>query len=193
VDILIAEDDRVSRLLLAETLRNLGHSVVATGNGVEACAALQERHFPIVISDWIMPGCDGLELCRRVRSGGRDRYTYVMLLTAVGGKDNYLSAMNAGIDDFIAKPLEKEQLAARLRVAERILSLQGTVKKLEGLIPICSYCKRIRDDRDYWQQVETYLMTRTDAMFSHGICPQCYDQHVRPQLDALSRDKESAA
>ena len=88
-----------------------------------AKAALQSRHFPLVISDWIMPGCDGLDLCRLVRSGGHAKYTYIVLLTSVGGRENFLAAMDAGVDDFIAKPLDREQLAARLRVAERILGL----------------------------------------------------------------------
>jgi CheY-like chemotaxis protein len=190
MDILIAEDDRVSRLVLQETLTNLGHVVAAMDDGAKARAALTGSYFPLVISDWIMPGCDGLELCRLVRSGLWDKYTYVMLLTSVGGKENFLAAMKAGIDDFVAKPLDREQLAARIRVAERILGLQSAVKKLEGLIPICSYCKCVRGDSDYWQQVEAYIATRTDAVFSHGICPKCYEQHVQPQLDALSRQRE---
>jgi len=187
VDILIAEDDDVSRLLLKSVLEKLGHVVVAAADGSEAKAELGRRHFPLVISDWIMPGCDGLELCRIVRAAGHARYTYMMLLTAVGGRENFLAAMDAGVDDFLAKPLDREQLAARLRVAERILRLQSAVKTLEGLSPICSYCKQVRDDGDYWQQVDAYIGSRTDAVFSHSICPSCYEQHVRPQLDALGK------
>lgn len=189
MDILIAEDDRISRLLLRDVLTKLGHTVVAAVDGTDARAKLDRRHFPLVISDWIMPGYDGLDLCRHVRASAHARYTYIMLLTSVGGRENFLSAMDAGIDDFLAKPLDREQLAARLRVAERILSLQTTVKALEGLIPICSYCKQVRDDRDYWQQVESYIGSRTDAVFSHGICPTCYERHVRPQIDALKRPR----
>lgn len=192
MDILIAEDDRMSRLLLRETLTNLGHAVYSMADGAEARDALRQRHFPLVISDWIMPGCTGLDLCRLVRSRGDEKYTYVMLLTAVGGKDNYLAAMEAGIDDYIAKPLDRDQLVARLRVAERTLSLQRAVRALEGLIPICSYCKSVRDDRDYWQQVDAYITSRTQAVFSHGICPKCYEEHVKPQLDALSRGDAAA-
>jgi len=187
VDILIAEDDRTCRLLLRDVLTKLGHSVTSAHDGDAARAALQSRHFPLVISDWIMPGCDGLDLCRLVRSGGHAKYTYIILLTSVGGRENFLAAMDAGVDDFIAKPLDREQLAARLRVAERILGLQTTVKALEGLIPICSYCKNVRDDHDYWQQVESYIGSRTDVVFSHAICPSCYDRHVRPQLDAFAK------
>ena len=187
MDILIAEDDRISRLHLQDVLTKLGHRVVAAVNGTDAQAELEKQHFPLVISDWIMPGADGLDLCRIVRAAGRAKYTYIMLLTSVGGRENFLAAMDAGIDDFLSKPLDREHLAARLRVAERVLALQGAVKTLEGLIPICSYCKQVRDDRDYWQQVDAYIGSRTAAVFSHGICPPCYQRHVRPQLDALGK------
>ena len=85
-----------------------------------------------------------------------------------------------------AKPLDREELHARLRVADRILSLQTTVRQLEGLLPICSYCKKIRDESEHWSQVEEYVSRRTEATFSHGICPDCYERHLRPQLDEVT-------
>ncbi len=133
MQILIAEDDAVSRLVLGATLKKMGHEVKATSCGNEAWAAVNEMHCPLLISDWMMPDMDGLELCRRVRTRhdeGRSGapYTYVILLTALGGKTNYLGAMDAGADDFITKPFDADQLAARLRVAERILALHQTLR-----------------------------------------------------------------
>lgn len=93
----------------------------------------------------------------------------------------------AGTDDFITKPFDTDQLVARLRVAERILRLQSTVHELEVLLPICSYCKSIRQDDQYWQRVEEYLTRRTDTVLTHGICPACYETHVRPEIDRLKR------
>jgi DNA-binding response OmpR family regulator len=90
--------------------------------------------------------------------------------------------MEAGADDFITKPFDSEQLAARIRVAERILKLQSEVKQLAGLMPICSYCKKIRNDKNYWQQVEEYVGQRTDAKFTHSFCPECYEKAIK-QLD----------
>ena len=145
--ILIAEDDTVSRLLLDTTLKKLGHDVIATENGRDAWGVFQQEHIPIIISDWMMPDIDGLKLCRMVRAENRTKYTYFILLTALGGKGSYLTGMDAGADDFITKPFDKDQLTARLRVAERILQLQSEVKQLEGLLPICMYCKKIRDER----------------------------------------------
>jgi DNA-binding response OmpR family regulator len=180
--VLIAEDDAVSRLLLTTTLKKLGHQVVTAEDGQRAWDRFQDEHFPLLISDWMMPGVDGLELCRLVRAERRSRYTYVILLTVLGGKVSYLEGMSAGADDFMTKPFDEEQLAARLRVAERIMNLQTEVKQLEGLLPICAYCKKIRDEADHWAPVEVYLARRTEASFSHGICPECFEAQVAPEL-----------
>jgi PleD family two-component response regulator len=99
------------------------------------------------------------------------------LLTILGGKTNYLEAMNAGADDFITKPFDSEQLAARLHVAERILGLRKHVTQLEGLLPICACCKKIRDEQSHWQQIETYVEQHSQARFSHSICPECAEKY----------------
>jgi sigma-B regulation protein RsbU (phosphoserine phosphatase) len=183
--ILVAEDNSVSRLVLSSALQKLGHEVVLVSGGKEAWEALQREHYPILICAWQMPEFDGLQLCRMVRNAQR-RYTYIILVTAKSGKANHLEAMEAGVDDFIPKPFDRELLAARLRVAERILALLSQVKALTGLLPICSYCKKVRDDHDYWQQVEEYVQDRSEAQFSHGICPECFEEQVKPQLAALA-------
>lgn len=174
--ILIAEDDSASRLVLTAALRKLGHEVIVTENGRDAWNALQTDRIRMVISDWMMPYVDGLELCKLVRSEESDQYTYVILLTALTGKGNYLQGMAAGADDFVTKPFDIEELAARLRVGERILQLELKVNRLEGLLPICAYCKNIRDENDVWHQMEQYIATRSDAEFTHGICPSCMEK-----------------
>jgi len=189
MDILIADDDNISLLILQATLVRAGHNVVSVKDGDEAIEAFGRQYFPLLISDWLMPGTDGLEVCRHVRATGRDKYTYVMLLTGLGGKSNYLEAMEAGADDFITKPFDKDLLLARIQVAERVVRLQTEVKQLAGLLPICCYCKKIRDDQDYWGQVEEYIGNHTDATFSHGICPDCYQEHIEPQLERLKQHR----
>ena len=182
--ILIAEDDPVSRRILAATAEKLGHEVLRAEDGVEAWDLFQTQPVDVVITDWMMPRADGLDLCRRIRAEGRARYTYLVLLTALRGRERYLDGMDAGADDFLIKPFDRQELHARLTVASRVLGLQATLNQLEGLLPICSYCKRIRDEREEWLPVESYLSRRTEAQFSHGICPACYDHHLRPQLGA---------
>jgi signal transduction histidine kinase len=129
--ILIAEDDATSRTILTHVLTQLGHEVAAVADGVEAWAIFQKEHVPLLISDWMMPGMDGLELCRRIRAERRAKYTYIVLLTVLDGKQNYLEAMEAGTDDFISKPFDVDQLHARLRVAARILGLQTELREME--------------------------------------------------------------
>ncbi len=187
--ILIADDDVISRTVLEAALRKLGHEFVATSDGRQAWEAWQKDYFPVLISDVLMPEPDGLTLCRMIRSRHRDHYTYILLLTVLGGRTNYLEAIGAGADDFITKPFDREHLAARLLVAERILGLRQHVDRLEGLLPICSYCKKIRDDDRQWRQIESYIAQRSEARFSHSVCPECHEKIIKPQLEELESSR----
>jgi DNA-binding response OmpR family regulator len=122
--VLIAEDDRDSRELLAWMLQKLGYQVVATANGREAWDAFRKGRFRLVISDVLMPEIDGFELCRRIRTHKQSKYTYIIMITALIGKKDYLEGMDAGADDFVTKPFDADELKARLRVAERIIMFQ---------------------------------------------------------------------
>ena len=187
--ILIAEDDDPSRLVLIERLKKLGHDVVSTENGRQAWEAFQASPPEVVITDWMMPVMDGLELTRRIREDLRPGYTYVIILTALDAKVGYFEGMSAGADDFVTKPCEIVDLNMRLRVAARILSLQNEVEQLQGLLSICPKCKRIRDDHGEWHSIESFLTERTDAHLSHGICPECYATIVMPEMEELKKLK----
>lgn len=178
--ILIAEDDPISVKILQITLEQYGHEVIVTADGAEAWDTFDRDPVRVVVSDWMMPGLDGLEFCRRVRSRPKTEYTYFILLTAINtGRDNLRQAMDAGVDDFLKKPLDREAVMMRLRVAERILEFTTQIRMLKDLLPICMYCKRIRDDQDYWQQVESYFHHHTGSNFSHGICPDCFSKEMK--------------
>ena len=122
--VLIAEDDQDSRELLSWILQKLGYQVVAAANGKEAWEAFRKGRFRLVILDVLMPEIDGFELCRRVRLHKQSKYTYIIMVTALIGKKDYLEGMEAGADDFVTKPFDADELKARLRVAERIISFQ---------------------------------------------------------------------
>lgn len=176
--VLVAEDDRTSRALLHGALMKLGYEVVEAVNGAAAWEALLNTGARIVVSDWVMPDIDGLELCRRVRAL-RDRpYTYFILLSGqrIGDK-SYAKAMDEGVDDFLQKPLDVDTLRMRLRVGERIVRLNERVRTLEGILPMCAYCRRIRDEKGHYSNLEEYVSDKTPARFSHGVCPECAKKH----------------
>src|SRR6185436_20600183 len=141
--VLVADDDASIRVLVKTMVQELGHEVAVAAGGTEAWDLLSARPAQVAVIDWVMPDLDGLELCRRIRARTAQQYTYVILLTAMDAQTHYLSAIDAGVDDFLAKPFDPDLLGARLRVAERILGLRRHVDQLEKLLPICMYCKKI--------------------------------------------------
>lgn len=184
--ILAVEDDSVARAVLRQALRRLEHDVVEAGDGESAWEILQREPVRVVVSDWMMPKSDGLDLCRRIRGRVGSEYIYFILLTSSGATaENQTKAADAGVDDFLTKPLDISELWMRLRVAQRILRYTTQVRQLEEMMPICSYCKKIRDDRNYWQQLESYIGERTGSDFSHSVCPDCYTRVLAPQLDQI--------
>jgi sigma-B regulation protein RsbU (phosphoserine phosphatase) len=189
--ILVVEDDLTTRRLLEKFLKKNEHDVHSVANGDEAWEYLQKNPERVIVSDWMMPGMDGLSLCRKIRKNPGDEYTYFILLTSVSrNKENFRNAAEAGVDDFLTKPLNPEEIWMRLRVAERILSFTSQISELESFLPICAYCKNIRNDDNYWEQIETYINDRTGTDFSHSICPKCYEKHVKPEIEQLKKSKK---
>lgn len=188
--ILVAEDNPLTAELIRLLLGQMGHEVTLAGDGLEAWRLLEEERFALLISDWMMPGLDGLDLCRRVRDRPKTLYTYFILLTAARTSgDDYSQAIAAGIDDFLTKPLDAEILPTRLYVAQRILRYTTEINLLQDLIPICAYCHNVRDGADYWQRVDTYIQARTGTRFSHGACPACFEK----QMESLNAGEVSVA
>jgi len=195
--ILVAEDDPISRRLLESRLRRQGHDPVLVDDGVKAWAALEgDPAIAMAILDWMMPGLTGPEICQRARQYQPMQRIYLILLTARTGKQDLVEGLGAGADDYITKPFDFEELRARVQVGERVIRLQHSlaervceledalksVKLLQGLLPICLYCKKIRDDQNYWQQVDRYIGDHSEARFSHGVCPDCYERVVKPEI-----------
>ncbi len=188
--ILVAEDHDVSRHLLERNLTNWGFDVVTAENGVQAAGILLgEDPPPLALLDWMMPQMDGLEVCSAVRNRPDHPYIYLILLTAKSQKDEIANGLEAGADDYVIKPFDPDELRARLKVGQRVVDLERTlakrvtdlqqamseVQKLERLLPICMYCKRIRDGQNDWHKIEEYIHEKTGTDFSHGICPTCME------------------
>lgn len=204
--ILIAEDDAVSRRLLETTLGAWGYELAVVRTGSDAWAALERADRPaIAILDWMMPGMDGVDICRTVREMVTQTPPYLILLTTRNRVEDIVAGLGAGADDYLTKPFNREELRARVQVGERVVTLRQSladrvaqledalskVKQLQGLLPICAYCKKIRNDQNYWDQVETYISRHADVRFSHGICPSCFEEHIGEVLDAATPKKAS--
>jgi phosphoserine phosphatase RsbU/P len=200
--VLVADDEPVSRTVVAAMLRKGGYDVRLASDGEQAWAALQQPEAPpLAVMDWMMPGLDGVEICRRLRLIETSTPTYVILLTSRDAAADVVEGLRSGADDYVTKPPHEEELLARISVGTRVVTLQQTladrvrrleealsnVKQLQGLLPMCSYCKRIRDDQNYWQQVESYITVHSGVQFSHSYCPDCFAKYVKPQLDALEK------
>ena len=203
--ILIADDDAVTRQLVQMLLVKWDYDVIPTDNGTDALSELTPQDGPsLAILDWMMPGLNGPDVCKKIRATELNRPLYLILLTTLEKKDNIIHGLESGADDYLAKPFDPGELRARVRAGERVVNLEtdlhrhvqkleaalGHVKQLQGLLPICSYCKKIRDDQDYWHNVDRYIATKTDVRFSHGICPSCYDEIIVPQLEASPEEPE---
>lgn len=192
--ILVAEDDFISRKLISTVLRDLGHEVTAATDGLDAWEQYQNLPSRLVISDWLMPRMDGLELVRKIRASAHAQYTYIIMLTAnVGQRQNYYEAMAAGADDFLSKPLDRFELEVRLRVAERILRAMTHIQSLENVLTICAYTKKINIPEEGWQTIEEFMDRHLGIKLSHGIEPGYYEQVIRPQIDELKKHTAAGA
>ena len=203
--ILIAEDDPTTRLMLTAVLKKTGHKVLAASDGAEALEILLRADAPhLAILDWMMPEIDGPEVCRRVRARENDQPPYILMLTTKGEKADIIAGLKAGANDYLAKPFDPGELRARVEVGCRLVALEQRlatqaaelraalehIRRLEGVLPICMHCKRIRDDAGGWSQIERYVASHSEATFSHGICPTCMMTHygVEPTVTGTRRD-----
>lgn len=188
MNILVADDDLTSRIMVATLLAKDGYDVVQAANGLEALDLLRQSEKPMLaVLDWLMPGMDGIEVCRTLREQPHNTPHYIILLTIKSNRDDTILGLDAGADDFISKPFDAGVLRARLRVGQRIMQLQSSVnakvvelqsalsavRKLSGLLPICAKCKSVRDDKGYWKEVASYLAQHSEVEVTHGICPSC--------------------
>lgn len=186
--ILVADDDEIWLRVIDAVLRKSGWDVISVDNGTDALELLLSPEAPsLAILDWMMPGLNGFDVLRRVRAACGLESLYVLMLTAKTDKSDLVSGLDAGANDYLTKPFDPGELRARVEVGRRMVEMQNLlaakvdelnqallqIRTLRGIVPICSWCKKIRDDKGYWNQVESYIQEHTEAEFSHGICPGC--------------------
>ena len=200
LQVLVADDEPVSRTVVGAMLKKAGFVVHYAPDGEQAWQRLQSPNPPaLALLDWEMPGLQGPEVIERIRGRQSPSPTYVILLTSRDSSADIVSGLRAGADDYVTKPANEDELIARVNVGARVVRLQSAladrvrsledalanVKALQTLLPMCAYCKSIRNDQNYWQKVETYFTQHSGVSFTHSYCPSCYERYVRPELERL--------
>jgi DNA-binding response OmpR family regulator len=190
--ILIAEDDKTSRLLLQKILEKWNYEVIVTSNGNSAWNELLKKNAPkLVILDWMMPGMAGVEICKQIRMKNPNNPLYIILLTALKRKSEIVQGLESGANDYISKPFDHNELLARIRVGERVINLETAltehidklqdalehIKTLQGILPVCMHCHKIKTDDASWEKIDAYIEKHTDAQISHSLCDDCLEKY----------------
>ena len=190
--VLVADDNLTARAFIETALTHWGYEVTSVSDGDQAWAELTTPDCPkLAIVDWLMPGMEGVELCRRLREGANEEPTYVIMVTVRRDQGDIVAGLEAGASDYLVKPFDPGELRARVKVGQRVVELQSelaaratalqealdNVRTLRGLLPICSFCNRIRGDEGEWHRVDVYIQRNSEANLSHGVCPRCIAEH----------------
>ncbi len=183
----IVDDNPENLDLLTFVLTKQGYEVRAAISGSVALKAIRTDPPDLILLDIMMPGMNGYEVCEQLKADKRSRDIPVIFLSVLYETLDKVKAFSAGGVDYITKPFQEAEVLARInvhltlrrlqqKVEEQNVQLQASldkVKLLSGLLPICSHCKKIRDDKGYWEDVAVYIRDHSEAEFSHGICPDC--------------------
>ena len=204
--ILVVDDELVNIQLMTAALKD-EYDILTAMNGFNAVSQLKEHKPDLILLDVMMPDLSGFDVCSIIKSDPAFTDLPVIFLTALDTDDEELHGLKLGGIDYLTKPvnfallkqrvrnhlalkerneLVKEQRVLLVRQKEELEAALGRVKQLEGIIPICMHCKKIRDDQNSWNQLEQYISTHSEARFSHGICPQCLEE----QMEILNNMKQ---
>jgi response regulator RpfG family c-di-GMP phosphodiesterase len=186
--VLIVDDERSNIHILAELLNPICKTLVAKDGEQALGRALSDQPPDLILLDIQMPEMDGYEVCRSLKAHPKGQDIPVIFVTCMAEAEDEAKGFALGAVDYITKPFNPHLVLARVKThlqlkqkSDLLVQALEEIKTLRGILPICSYCKKIRDDKGAWQQVEVYLKRHSDADFSHGICPDCYQKYF-PEL-----------
>lgn len=192
--VLIVDDERYNIKVLTEFLHE-DYKIMATKDGEQALKAAQGPKPPdLILLDIILPGIDGYEVCKRLKANDKTKHIPVIFVSAISEAMDAARAFEFGAVDYIAKPFNPVTVKARVKTHIQLSCTMrdlkealNKVKTLSGLLPICSHCRKIRNDQGYWSQIESYVQNHSDVEFSHGICPECAEK-LYPDMDLYGKD-----
>lgn len=178
--ILVVDDDQINRSVIKEILHE-EYEIIAAESGEIALKIVAGPNPPdLILLDILMPDMDGYKVCTRIKADEKTAHIPIIFVTAVSEAMDAAKAFDLGAVDYVTKPFNPVTVKARvnthIKLSTTMQELENAlkeVKRLNGLLPICASCKKIRDDKGYWKQVENYLEEYSDAKFSHGMCPDC--------------------
>lgn len=230
-DILVVDDIRTIRTLLTGILSSHGYAVRSVDSGEKAIASTVSFPPDLILLDLFMPGMNGFEVIRRLKSREPSRDIPVIILSGAEELEQRVEGLNLGAVDFISKPFQTEELLARVQIhlelrqlriqleeqaaelrlaneelqreiaerkkaeeaergkAAKLQEALDDVKILQGLLPICSHCRKVRDEKGYWSQLEAYISEHSDAEFSHGICDDCLNKLYPEQAQIIQKNQ----
>ncbi len=169
--VLVVEDDAKNIDVLLKLLH--GYDVLVATDGVQALEVLKQEPVDLVLMDILMPGMDGFQVCERIKAQDDLSHIPVIFLTSKTETADVVKGFDVGGVDYVTKPFKVPELLARIRTHVALKKAREELKSLRGILPICASCKKIRDDKGYWNQIEAYISQHSEADFSHGICPEC--------------------
>ena len=176
--ILIVDDEESILNSLRKDLVSENYSVTTALSGEEALKSLHSNHFDLVISDLVMPGIDGIRVLQEAKT--IDPEISVIILTGYGDMTSAIAALRVGADDYLLKPCDIDELLLRITRSFEKQEAFRKIKLYENILPICVYCKNIRDDtgtepgNGKWMRMEEYIHLKSGTRISHGCCPECY-------------------
>jgi len=171
--VLVVDDTQRDRELLSTVLERQGYEVLPAVDGAQALDFAARMQPALILLDILLPGMDGLEVCRRLKADPATGSVPVIFLTGQSRSDQILAGFEAGAVDYVTKPFRMLELLARVHVHVELRRIQNEVRVLRGILPTCSGCKKIRDEQGTWHAIESYITQRSEAQFSHGLCPDC--------------------
>ncbi len=198
IKVLVVDDDPDVLFATSRIVKKEGFQVFTASDGRECLESAGKNKPDLILLDVMLPDANGIDLCGKIKKDPELGSAFVVLIS--GSKtesDEQAEGLDAGADGYIARPISNRELRSRIHSMVRILSAErerdrligelqealSAIRQLQGLLPICSSCKKIRDDKGYWVKLENYISDHSEATFTHGLCQECADKYLSDSQD----------